>query len=696
MAKEINIARLSVDMIANTATYRSQMADLIKQTDKRLKQLEKIHGTSSAAINKHDITAAARATKIAKERAKAETDAYAMAARMKNQIRVVEEQQQVKSARRSANRMTQAGFQIQDSIVQYQGNIQATTIIAQQGSQFLGAFGTAGALAGAALAGAAVLVGIFNKSGIEAEKVAKAAGDEVRELVKAMMEHDQLGASAFDTSALISASTKEIKEKTKAIKEQGEVVITAAAAVASSFKTANGKNATAIRKTAEERKIENEAHVKEVLLYGKLKSELESLNKVKDGFDKHDLDAEKRLTNLKSQVSELENGTQQHKINEMVRKNVSSALIAEIVQTENLITSLEEKKKLGEDAAAAIVAAAKKAADAQTRNADSINQTIEKLKIQNAEYGKSGSALAAYRIGLKGATDEQKKEIITLTEALELKKSNTKADLDAARVKKQMSQQLIAQQTSSAGAGITDPLAKLEAQRVAEQAALASKYDGELQQHEDFMALKAGIDAKYALQKASAEEARMTAILDSEISLITKMSALATSQGNQLQEDATDVQKGIFLAEQGLLIASTIMNTEAAAVKAMTVDPYGILSAQTRVMGGISVGIIAAQTMGQFHGGTDALPQSMNNKSFMLKAGERVVQPEANKKLTKFLDSGEVGGGGGGGITINAPVTMGPSLVDEKVMAQALGKQQSMIANIVKKEAKNRPQRNRG
>jgi hypothetical protein len=160
MAKEINIARLSVDMIANTATYRSQLADLIKQTDKRLKELEKINSGSNKKINSDDAKSGKESARIAKKIADMEVEAYAEGARRTAAIRRTTEQAAQKSARRTSSYFTQAGFQIQDSLVQAQGGIAATTIVAQQGSQFLGAFGAAGALAGAALAGVAVAVGI--------------------------------------------------------------------------------------------------------------------------------------------------------------------------------------------------------------------------------------------------------------------------------------------------------------------------------------------------------------------------------------------------------------------------------------------------------------------------------------------------------------------------------------------------------
>lgn len=62
---------------------------------------------------------------------------------------------------------------------------------------------------------------------------------------------------------------------------------------------------------------------------------------------------------------------------------------------------------------------------------------------------------------------------------------------------------------------------------------------------------------------------------------------------------------------------------------------------------------IPTQTIGgQAHDGMDAIPKSMNNKSFILSGGERIVQPEANKQLTSFLDRAESSGFGGNSINI--------------------------------------------
>jgi hypothetical protein len=61
----------------------------------------------------------------------------------------------------SGQRITAAGFQLQDFAVQVQGGTSALTAFAQQAPQFLGVFGAAGAISGAAVAVGAIAVGLL-------------------------------------------------------------------------------------------------------------------------------------------------------------------------------------------------------------------------------------------------------------------------------------------------------------------------------------------------------------------------------------------------------------------------------------------------------------------------------------------------------------------------------------------------------
>jgi len=138
--------------------------------------------------------------------------------------------------------------------------------------------------------------------------------------------------------------------------------------------------------------------------------------------------------------------------------------------------------------------------------------------------------------------------------------------------------------------------------------------------------------------------------------------------------------------DKGLSDASTLMGSkniemfkigQAAAIAQAAVQiPMSAISAYTSMASipivGPALGIaaaaaaIAAGTMNiqkiksqrppgsQAHGGLDSVPKSMDNSTFLLKAGERVVQPDANKDLTQAID--KINNGGSGGHTINISV----------------------------------------
>lgn len=70
---------------------------------------------------------------------------------------------------------------------------------------------------------------------------------------------------------------------------------------------------------------------------------------------------------------------------------------------------------------------------------------------------------------------------------------------------------------------------------------------------------------------------------------------------------------------------------------------------------------------GQADKGMDAVPRSLSGKSFVLSAGERVVQPEANKDLTNFLQNPSTGNNYN--ITVNAGAGADVEAIKKAVMA---------------------------
>lgn len=87
----------------------------------------------------------------------------------------------------------QAGFQVQDFVVQVGAGQSALVALGQQGSQLLGMFGPGGAVAGALLAFGAIAVKIFTETGESAEEAqekAREAAEAVMELAKSLGSED--------------------------------------------------------------------------------------------------------------------------------------------------------------------------------------------------------------------------------------------------------------------------------------------------------------------------------------------------------------------------------------------------------------------------------------------------------------------------------------------------------------------------
>ena len=124
---------------------------------------------------------------------------------------------------------------------------------------------------------------------------------------------------------------------------------------------------------------------------------------------------------------------------------------------------------------------------------------------------------------------------------------------------------------------------------------------------------------------------------------------------NSKSRKAFEVGKVAALAGAGINIAQGMIG-------ALAPPPIGagpllgpILAATVAVAGLVQLQNIKSQKFsgGQADQGIDSIPKSLSGKSFILSAGERVVQPEANKDLTNFLTDQKQGSGGGNTFNIN-------------------------------------------
>lgn len=207
-----------------------------------------------------------------------------------------------------------------------------------------------------------------------------------------------------------------------------------------------------------------------------------------------------------------------------------------------------------------------------------------------------------------------------------------------------------------------------------------------LKGHEDYEKRKAEITAKYNAQAITISNQNAQAQLE-----IFGSTADSLAQGMvDAFGESSGAAQAAFALSKGISIAQTVLSIQSALAQALaTPFPASLANyAQILSLGMSIISTAKGAANGQFHGGVDELPAGYDNKSFVLKAGERVVQPEANKKLTAFLDKHE-GGSTSGDITVNAPlIIQGDVAGDDKKFNEMLKKHQNSVAQAVRSSQK--------
>lgn len=200
---------------------------------------------------------------------------------------------------------------------------------------------------------------------------------------------------------------------------------------------------------------------------------------------------------------------------------------------------------------------------------------------------------------------------------------------------------------------------------------------------EQYQKRKKAIQEKYNAQALAVEtdntKAQMGILSDSAGSLGTILAG-AFSSGSRAAEAAFAIQKG-------LSIAQTVMNIQTALSGALaTPFPANLANyAQILSLGASIITTAKGAASGKAHSGIDSVPGS-GDQTWILKAGERVVQPEANKKLTSFLDNqNSQKQSDGQQMVVNAPLIIQGGSTDDDAKFQAmLKKHQNSVSQAVK------------
>lgn len=190
--------------------------------------------------------------------------------------------------------------------------------------------------------------------------------------------------------------------------------------------------------------------------------------------------------------------------------------------------------------------------------------------------------------------------------------------------------------------------------------------------------------AKTAYAKQSAE----TQMRFDKMVLEQGMTVASNSMSmiEQTAKEGSAIQKVAFLAGKGIAMASTLINTEAAAVSALAPPPIGLgplagmpYATAIRQMGYASMAMIGATAIaGMAHDGIDNIPKE---GTWLLDKGERVVDARTNSDLKDYLASR-----GQGGVTIQQTLQVTGSgdaaLINAMQQAADLGARNGYMAVI--------------
>jgi|GEM_PF-642929 len=324
-------------------------------------------------------------------------------------------------------------------------------------------------------------------------------------------------------------------------------------------------------------------------------------------------------------------------------------------------------------------------------------ETIKKIKETGKILKKSQAEIDALIIKQQAAADKQKNDAIDsligrsnpnqgLLDTNSLISSGNLNGDQKSYLAYQQNQRISGDNPFSSAA--TDKQAQDQADNTAAMNAELAQNDLLLKGHEDYEKRKAEITAKYNAQAITISNQNAQAQLQVFSDTATSLSgAMVAAFG-----ESSGAAQAAFVISKGITMAQTVLSIQAGLAQALATPFPASLAAYAKVasLGMSIISTAKGAASGQFHGGVDELPSSYDNKSFVLKAGERVVQPEANKKLTTFLDE-QGKNPSAGEITVNAPLIIQGDVAGSDAKFQEMLKKH---ANSVTQAVRSSQQRN--
>lgn len=180
-------------------------------------------------------------------------------------------------------------------------------------------------------------------------------------------------------------------------------------------------------------------------------------------------------------------------------------------------------------------------------------------------------------------------------------------------------------------------------------------FDNAIERLEAYEKEKKKITENSAKTKISIDEKRQKTEQSLESKNVQSLMSIASSVLGQSE----GIGKALFLGSQALALSETFVNTQAASIKALTIDPTGVLSAKVQTAGNISMAAIAATTIGGLAGGGDSGISGISSSQSSSEPAQQDFQAQ-----TSSLDLTDSSAGGSTERSYDIPNDSGDQLMD--------------------------------
>ncbi|WP_151981575.1 transglycosylase SLT domain-containing protein [Acinetobacter guerrae] len=193
---------------------------------------------------------------------------------------------------------------------------------------------------------------------------------------------------------------------------------------------------------------------------------------------------------------------------------------------------------------------------------------------------------------------------------------------------------------------------------------------------------KQKIREDYAIQYEDLIRSQRENELNSYNSVLSMASSVFSSMTGMAKDaygEQSGAYKSLFLMQQAVAIGQATINAFLAYSQVLAQAPYPLnmtLAPIALGLGMANVGMIAGQTIaGMAHNGIDNIPKE---GTWLLDGGERVLNPQQNQDLTRYLNERQSGSDGGDvsiqvNVTDSGVTTSGGNTQDQKQLGQLIG-----------------------